>query len=137
MPSTIRSAAVAAALAALALPSLSLADPPADNPGAAHRHAQTHVQSDHGHGKRHAYGVACRGESKRHVKGEKGTPFSQCVTAMAKLATGKADTARTACKALSKKHLKGEKGTPFSRCVAAAAKLRHEQRHGGDVTATS
>ena len=32
-----------------------------------------------------AYGVHCKGESKKHVKGVKGTPFSQCVVAMAKL----------------------------------------------------
>jgi hypothetical protein len=35
--------------------------------------------------KAEAYGVYCRGESKQHIKGEKGTPFSQCVTAAAKL----------------------------------------------------
>jgi hypothetical protein len=28
------------------------------------------------------YGKYCHGESKKQVKGEKGTPFSQCVTAM-------------------------------------------------------
>ena len=31
-----------------------------------------------------AYGVYCQGQSKKHVAGQKGTPFSQCVTAMAK-----------------------------------------------------
>jgi hypothetical protein len=71
-----------------------------------------------------AYGVHCQGESKKHVKGEKGTPFSQCVTAMAKAATNDDLTPRQACNDLSKKHVKGEKGTPFSRCVVAAAKLR-------------
>ena len=29
--------------------------------------------------------TACLGESKKHVDGEKGTPFSQCVSAGAKL----------------------------------------------------
>ena len=33
-----------------------------------------------------AYGVYCQDQSKKHVNGEKGTPFSQCVTAMAKAA---------------------------------------------------
>ena len=33
-----------------------------------------------------AYGVYCQGWSKKHVAGEQGTPFSQCVTAMAKAA---------------------------------------------------
>lgn len=74
-----------------------------------------------------AYGVYCKGESKKHVAGEKGTPFSQCVTAMAKAAHNEKLTARQACKGLSKKHVKGEKGTPFSRCVNAAAKLKKTQ----------
>ena len=30
-----------------------------------------------------AYGVYCRGFSKKHVKGAKGTPFSRCVVAAA------------------------------------------------------
>lgn len=75
-----------------------------------------------------AYGVYCKEESRKHVKGEKGTPFSQCVTAMAKAAKNDRLTARQACKGLSKKHVKGEKGTPFSRCVTAAAKLRGTQQ---------
>jgi hypothetical protein len=74
-----------------------------------------------------AYGVYCKGESKEHVEGEKGTPFSQCVTAMAKAAKNERMTARKACKGLSKKHVKGEQGTPFSRCVKAAAQLRKAQ----------
>jgi hypothetical protein len=32
-----------------------------------------------------AYGRYCKGESRKHVKGEKGTPFSRCVKAAAKL----------------------------------------------------
>jgi hypothetical protein len=74
-----------------------------------------------------AYGKYCQGQSKKHVAGQKGTPFSQCVTAMAKLASGKTDNPTTACKTMSKKHVKGEKGTPFSRCVSAAAKLKAAQ----------
>jgi hypothetical protein len=79
-----------------------------------------------------AYGFYCRGQSKEHVKGEKGTPFSQCVTAMAKLANGKTDNPSKACASESRKHVKGEKGTPFSRCVSAAAKLQHDQDQSGD-----
>jgi hypothetical protein len=75
-----------------------------------------------------AYGVHCRGESRKHVKGEKGTAFSRCVTAMAKAANNESQTARQACQGLSKKHVKGEKGTEFSRCVVAAAQLKREQR---------
>ena len=71
-----------------------------------------------------AYGVACNKESKKHVAGQKGTPFSQCVTALAKLATGVTSNPTTACKPLSKKHVAGQKGTPYSQCVSAAAKLK-------------
>ena len=74
-----------------------------------------------------AYGRYCHDQNKMHVAGQKGTPFSQCVTAMAKLATGKTDSPKVACNAMSKKHVAGEKGTPFSRCVAAGAKLLHDQ----------
>ena len=74
-----------------------------------------------------AYGVYCRGNSRKHVKGEKGTEFSRCVTTMARLATNEHLTPREACKNESRKHVKGEKGTDFSRCVVAAAKLRKQQ----------
>jgi hypothetical protein len=70
-----------------------------------------------------AYGYYCQNQSKTHVAGQKGTPFSQCVTAMAKLATGKASSPQAACAGMSKAHTAGEKGTPFSRCIAAGAKL--------------
>jgi hypothetical protein len=70
-----------------------------------------------------AYGRYCQGQSKTHVAGQKGTPFSQCVTAMAKLANGNTTSPTTACSTMSKKHVAGQKGTPFSRCVSAGAKL--------------
>jgi hypothetical protein len=73
-----------------------------------------------------AYGKLCRGETKKHVKGEKGTAFSRCVTAMAKLASGQAESARAACAALSRKHTAGEHGTPYSRCVVAANKVAEQ-----------
>ena len=75
-----------------------------------------------------AYGVYCREYSKKHVAGQKGTPFSQCVTAMAKMATAPATTTpKEACKVfLKQKHVKGEKGTPFSRCVVAAAQVKKD-----------
>jgi hypothetical protein len=74
-----------------------------------------------------AYGVFCRGASKHHEKGEKGTEFSRCVTSMARAAVHKEMAPGQACKGKSKKHEKGEKGTEFSRCVTAAAKLRHHE----------
>jgi hypothetical protein len=75
-----------------------------------------------------AYGKYCQGESKEHVKGEKGTAFSQCVKNMAHAANNPDETPRQTCKGESKKHVKGEKGTAFSRCVKAAAKLRQDER---------
>ncbi len=77
-----------------------------------------------------AYGRYCQDESKEHVDGQPGTPFSQCVLAMAKLATGNTTNPAKACKNESKTHVKGEQGAPFSRCVSAAAKLRHSQQQG-------
>jgi hypothetical protein len=73
-----------------------------------------------------AYGVYCRGFSKKHVSGQKGTPFSNCVNAMAKAATVPSTSAKAACKGFSKTHVKGQKGTEFSRCVVAAAKVKKE-----------
>jgi hypothetical protein len=70
-----------------------------------------------------AYGKHCQGQSKKHVAGEKGTAFSRCVTAMAKVARGEETSARVACATLTRKHIAGQKGTPFSRCVDAAKKL--------------
>ena len=71
-----------------------------------------------------AYGKLCQAESKKHVAGTKGTPFSQCVTAMVKLATNTSTPPAKACSSLSKKHVAGVKGTPYSQCVVAAAHLR-------------
>jgi len=89
--------------------------------------------------KGHAYGYWCKkqGFSKKHVKGQKGTPFSQCVHAL-KVADHNADkTAKQACKALKgEKHKPhGEKGTAFSRCVKSVAQMRKEQ--AATVTASA
>lgn len=43
-----------------------------------------------------AYGVYCKAQSHKHVAGTKGTPFSQCVRAMAKKAAAARAAARTA-----------------------------------------
>lgn len=74
-----------------------------------------------------AYGFYCQNQSKKHIAGEKGTPFSQCVTAMAKAAHGA--SGKAACAALSKTHIAGQKGNPFSLCVSAAAKLHGKGNH--------
>lgn len=77
-----------------------------------------------------AYGRYCQGQSKEHVEGQRGTAFSQCVTAMAKLAKGREDSPRQACKTLSKERTPGEKGTPFSRCVKGAKQLLDDLQSG-------
>jgi hypothetical protein len=74
-----------------------------------------------------AYGRYCQNQSRRHVAGQKDTPFSQCVTAMASLATGQTSSSWAACSALSRKHVASQTGAPFSRCVVAGAKLLKDQ----------
>ncbi len=75
-----------------------------------------------------AYGRYCQGESKKHVKGEKGTAFSRCVTNMAQGATNENMPPGRVCQGESKKHVKGEKGTAFSRCVHGVNELRKDQQ---------
>jgi len=130
-------APILGALALTAAPALAGSDngngTPPSNQGTAHKQAaQTHTNTPGPKAslpaKAKAYGHYCQDQSKKHVAGQKGTPFSQCVTAMAKAAHNEKITAKQACKAMSKKHVKGEKGTPFSRCVVAAAQLRKAQQ---------
>jgi hypothetical protein len=75
-----------------------------------------------------AYGRYCQGESKEHVKGEKGTAFSRCVTNMAQAANHANMAPGRVCKGESKEHVKGEKGTAFSRCVKGVVALRQQER---------
>jgi hypothetical protein len=75
-----------------------------------------------------AYGRRCKGESKEHVKGEKGTAFSRCVKNMAQAANNENMAPGRVCKGESKEHVKGEKGTAFSRCVKDVVDLRKEER---------
>jgi putative hemolysin len=128
-----KAAIVLGALALATAPALALADPPATNPGQGNGPHYQPEKPEKTPGpnaslpeKANAYGVYCQkqGFSKKHVKGQKGTPFSQCVTAAAKAATSDQTTAKEACKAFPKKHVKGQKGTPFSRCVVAAAQAK-------------
>ena len=79
-----------------------------------------------------AYGKFCQGESigKQHVSGTPGTPFSKCVTDMAKLADGSASSPAKACANESKKHVAGQRGTPYSVCVSGAKKLLKQQAGG-------
>lgn len=86
--------------------------------------------------KGHAYGYYCKAESKKHVKGVPGTPFSACVKAATRAARNDQLTAREACKALSKKHVKGQQGTPFSVCVKGVAQLQKDKARE-EATTTS
>jgi hypothetical protein len=104
---------------ALAVPALALAaKPPAPGSPAGN---QYHKPAGH------AYGFYCQAESKTHVAGTPGTPFSKCVTAMAKLASGSTNSPKAACASESKKHVAGKPGTPYSLCVSGGAKLLHDQ----------
>ena len=49
-----------------------------------------------------APGHFCQGMSKKHIAGQKGTPFSQCVTAMAKLQKQSSLSPQAACASLKK-----------------------------------
>jgi hypothetical protein len=129
--------AVFMAMLALMVTPVFAAGPPTDKPpanqGTEHKPATPGPKAGLP-AKAKAYGRYCKAESKKRsdaAEGTKGTPFSQCVTAMAKLATGKTDSPRAACKELSKKRsdaAEGTKGTPFSQCVSGGAKLLREQK---------
>jgi hypothetical protein len=82
-----------------------------------------------------AYGRFCQGESKQHVAGQPGTPFSTCVKDMAQLAKSSKTNPHIVCANESKKHVAGQKRTPYSACVSAAAKLR--RHHGSGTTSSS
>ena len=92
----------------------------------------THQQQPKGH----AYGYYCKGESKKHVEGTPGTPFSACVKAAARADHNEKLTAREACKALSKKHVKGTQGTPFSICVKGVAQMQKEKQQEETTTSS-
>jgi len=119
-----KTAALTVALALAAVPAFAQAP---ENPGNGHSNKPV-TPGPHASlpTKAKAYGKYCQSFSKKHVAGTPGTPFSKCVTDMAKIATHSSITPRKACSDQSKRHVKGEKGTPFSRCVVAAAKLRDD-----------
>src|SRR4051794_13851649 len=136
-------------LALLVGPGLAAGDPPPGSPSGDHSQAGSHPAvtqpstaetppgpSASAGTKAKAYGKSCQGQSKKHVAGQKGTPFSQCVTAMAKVATSQTRPTM-ACRALSKKHVAGQKPTPYSKCVVAAAKLQHQHEQDDDSSGSS
>ena len=133
MKITTKTAVLTIALALAAAPALAVQPPVPNDNGIQHSgNAPANHQNTPGPhaslpAKAKAYGRYCQGFSKKHVAGTPGTPFSKCVTDMAKLASNKTDSPREACRDQSKKHVSGQKGTPFSRCVVAGAKLLHDQ----------
>jgi hypothetical protein len=149
MKATLRVAGLVAALALVTAPVFA-AEPPSDtpdrddNPGVEHRPSETppsnqgteHKPPTPGPraglpAKAKAYGRYCNEQSRKRsdaAEDTKGTPFSQCVTAMAKLASGATDSPRKACKDLSKEHAEGDHGTPFSACVKQGGNLLREKK---------
>ena len=105
-------------------------DTPPANQGTEHKPATPGPKADLP-AKAKAYGRYCNDQSKKcsdAAEDTKGTPFNQCVTAMAKLASGATDSPRKARKDLSKEHAEGDHGTPFSACVKQGAKLLRVQK---------
>jgi hypothetical protein len=137
MKITTKTAVLTVAVALAASPALAVTPVDPGSNGGQHSGSDVpskHNSNNHGPGphaslpvKAKAYGRYCQGFSKKHVAGTPGTPFSRCVTAMAKLATNRSDSPREACRNLSKKHVAGQKGTPYSRCVVAGTKLLHDE----------
>jgi hypothetical protein len=134
-----------AAMALGAAPAVALAADPGDHPtgppsttpptnqGTAHK-PSTPGPNASLPAKAKAYGKDCQDQSKTHVAGTPGTPFSKCVTDMAKLAHGSTDNPRTACKDESKTHVAGSPGTPFSLCVSSGAKLLQSTATGPNAS---
>jgi hypothetical protein len=131
-----KTAAIAAALALSAAPAFAAAPSGTpnqnSNSGTSQQPAATPNQNSTSNpGTTHklaAPGQYCKAESKQHVDGTPGTPFSACVKAQAKLRSGATSSPRTACKSESKQHTAGQHGTPFSLCVSAGAKALKDQK---------
>jgi hypothetical protein len=119
-----------AALSMALVPAVGMADGPNYQPEGPNYHPEQPNHPPQGPKaapKGKAYGYYCRGQSKKHVKGEKGTAFSRCVRAMAQADKNDDLNAKRACRTLSKKHVKGVKGTPFTECVHGVNQLRREE----------
>ncbi len=120
-----RLAVIAGTMALGALPAVALGA--TGGAGGHPEKSTTHTSGSGQPSKAKAYGKLCQGESKQHVAGTPGTPFSKCVTDMAKLANGSTTNPAKACENESKKHVAGTPGTPYSVCVSGAKKLLKAQ----------
>ena len=134
MKITPKVAIVAAVLGLVAAPAIALPPQAPSNQGTEHAPGDAPSGKPSNPGpkaglpaKAKAYGRYCRSFSRKHVAGQKGTPFSKCVTDMAKLGSGRTDSPRKACSDQSKRRVAGQRGTPFSRCVSAGAKLLKDE----------
>jgi hypothetical protein len=83
----VRGLAVATLLAVTPTAALANSDTHGPPAGHGHKSAATAAPGPKASlpAKAKAYGFYCRGESKKHVAGQKGTPYSKCVVAAAKL----------------------------------------------------
>lgn len=98
------------------------------------------LATTHGNAQSHVKTAAqlCHNESRQHTKGQKGTPFSLCKSAVTKVDNGSTKAPGQLCKAEKRQahHMKGQRGTPFSQCVTAIAKA-HRQSGSGTTTSTT
>jgi hypothetical protein len=76
------------------------------------------------------YDKYCKGQRNRRVGGH--SDYSRCLSAMRRLDSGRARTARGACRGLSKRKLRGRRSTPYKRCLRGASRLRADNRRQGD-----
>jgi hypothetical protein len=135
-----RMAATAAAVVLGLVPAVALAHGPG---GGNSQNAPGHTRtggsgtSTNGTTNGSAYGRLCQAESKKHVAGQSGTPFSTCVKDLAQAAKSSHPNPHQVCVNESKKHVAGMKGTPYSQCVVAAAKLRGQGTGSSTETATT
>jgi len=124
-----------AVLSMALVPAVGMADGPDYQPeGPKYENSEHPPQGPKSAPKGNAYGYYCRGESKKHVKGQKGTDFSLCVRAHKRAANQPDKSAREVCKDLKVRHDRsgrhvphGDKGTAFSRCVKSVAQQRKEE----------
>jgi hypothetical protein len=124
-----------AALSMALVPAVGMADGPDYQPeGPKYENSEHPPQGPKSAPKGNAYGYYCRGESKKHVEGQKGTDFSLCVRAHKRAANQPDKSAREVCRDLKVRHDRsgrhvahGDKGTAFSRCVKSVAQQRKEE----------
>jgi hypothetical protein len=111
--------AACAAVAAAALSSVATARPSKACPPGTSNADYCHV----------APGQFCKGMSKKHIPGQKGTPYSQCVSAMAKLSKKPSMAPSQVCAGLRKakgKKAKKDANKAFNQCVAGGKKLKQD-----------